>query len=96
MKFQDVIDTVNVKILQEATLTRRVMKSSWITSLSWDSNEDLEKDELTPETLGMMKFTTNRSNITYEVPDVPLSVFNKWKKARSYGKFFHKFVKNNY
>lgn len=96
MKFQEVIDQVNVKILHEAVLTRKVLKSSWITSLSWESNDDLEKEELTPETLGVMKFTTNRSNITYEVPDVPLSVFNKWKRSSSYGKFFHKFVKNNF
>lgn len=96
MKFQDVIDSVNIKILHEATLTRKVLKSSWITSLSWESNEDIAKEELTPETLGMMKFTTNRSNITYEVPDVPLSVFNKWKRSSSYGKFFHKFVKNQF
>lgn len=96
MKFDTCFQQVSKEMLIEVTLRRNILKSSWLTSMEWTPNEDIDVNEITNETLGKLTFTTNRSATKYEFPDVPYYMFVKWKNARSYGKFFHKKLKGQY
>lgn len=97
------------KTLLEATFNPNV-KSSWITQLWWEANDDFEEDDegniieanpKDPNALGtvFMRVKNGRTGKvypTYEFPDVPRKVYILWRRARSKGKYFWRRMKYNY
>ena len=97
------------KTLLEATFNPNV-KSSWITQIWFEPNEDFEEDEegnpipldpKDPNLKGTVYMRVKNSKTgkvypTYEFYDVPRKVYIMWRRARSKGKYFWRRMKYNY
>lgn len=97
------------KTLLEATFNPNV-KSSWITQIWFEPNDDFLEDEegnpieinpKDPNLKGTVYMRVKNSKTgkvypTYEFYDVPRKVYIMWRRARSKGKYFWRRMKYNY
>lgn len=98
------------KKLLEASFNPNV-KSSWITQIWFEPNEDeliedddgeiIERNPKDPNILGTVFMRVKNSRTgkvypTYEFPDVPRKVYILWRRARSKGKYFWRRMKYQY
>ena len=63
--------------------TESPVQSSWQADLSYDRAN------------GDIIMVTNK-NMRYRIHQVPFNVYRNWRRSPSKGKYWHKFVKNNY
>lgn len=97
------------KTLLEATFNPNV-KSSWITQIWFEPNDDFLEDEegnpieINPKDpnlkgtvfMRVKNSKTGKTYPTYEFYDVPRKVYIMWRRARSKGKYFWRRMKYNY
>ena len=95
-------------LLNEAETPRSKVKSSWIDSLWFEPYEDEVEIETrydedgepyeveipikNEDPMGTI-FMKTKSGKTYEWEDSPRSLYRKWRKSRSKGKYFHNKMK---
>ena len=94
MRFSEINDKVNSILIFEAA--NPFVKSSWIEKLWWEQTEfeDDDDDSTIEDPLGDMHMKVKNNPTDYVWEDVPKSVYTKWRRSRSKGKYFHKRIKN--